>query len=149
MTSLPRTAAELMTEHLFSVRDDETLHKAAALLARAGVSGAPVVDAHGVIVGVLTEHDLLVALAPALDGEAVSATTVAEAMSRALVTVGPDAPIQDLVDLLRSSGVRRVPVVRNGRPVGVVSRHDVVAALIAWDLEAWRRAADEPAGERC
>ena len=93
-----------------------------------GIAGAPVVDDHGNIIGMLSELDCLkVALTAGYHGE--MGGPVSEFMSADAVTVDAEMSIIDLAQQFLDSGFRRYPVVVDNRLVGQISRHDVLRAL--------------------
>jgi len=89
------------------------------LLTRHRISAAPVVDESGNVRGLVSEHDLL----------AKSGDTAAELMTTAVISISADCPVNDIRHLLVERRIRRVPVLQDGRLVGVVSRRDVVATM--------------------
>ena len=92
------------------------------------ISGAPVLDADGNLVGVLSEKDCLkVALTAGYEG--VPAGVVAEFMTANAVTVAPDMPILEIASRFLDSAVKRFPVVKSGKLVGQISRADVLRAI--------------------
>jgi len=120
-------ARDIMTKDVLTVRECDTLYDVARLLCDHKISGAPVVDADGRLVGVITEKDLL---NTALGGGARN-RKVAEAMSRHLIAFGPDADVDKLAMVVSERGVRRVPVVDDqGRVLGVVARRDIVRIIL-------------------
>jgi len=112
-------AHEIMTRQVISILSDATVEDAARLLARNRISGLPVVNAEGMLVGLVTEHDLI----------ARAGRLVSEIMSRSVITVSPDTEIEQVQHLLTNQRIRRVPVVENGRVVGIVSRSDLVRQI--------------------
>jgi len=140
---------DLMTRDVITVTPEMTLKDAAALLVRHRISGAPVVDGDGGIVGVLSEADVLVKesgerrrdgmlgwlLEP---GDAfrdkLAARTVGEAMTTPPLTIGPRAPAHKAATRMIEDGINRLPVVDDaGRIVGIVSRADLVRAFARSD----------------
>lgn len=113
------TAAEIMSSPVITVLVDADRAAIAEVLTRRKISATVVVDDVGAVVGVVSEHDLL----------AKSGTTAGELMSTAVISVSPDCPVSDLRHLLVERRIRRVPVLRDGRLVGIVSRGDVVAMM--------------------
>lgn len=92
------------------------------------ISGAPVLDPDGNLVGVLSEKDCLkVALTAGYEG--VPAGVVAEYMTSNAVTVAPDMPILEIASRFLDSPVKRFPVVKSGKLVGQISRADVLRAI--------------------
>ena len=95
------------------------------LIANREISGLPVVDEDGHLVGIITEFALL---AMVYDQQ-VKNHTVAQHMTRELITVEADEPISRVADLCIVHRVRRLPVMKNGRLVGIIARRDVLKAL--------------------
>lgn len=92
------------------------------------IAGAPVVDDHGTLVGMLSEFDCLkVVLTAAYHGD--PGGPVSELMTRDVQTVDADMSIIDLAELFMKSGFRRYPVLKDNRLVGQISRKDVLRAL--------------------
>lgn len=112
-------AREIMTRNVISIGDDASVEDAARTLARNRISGMPVVNASGLLMGLVTEHDLI-----AKHGRKVS-----EIMSRGVITIGPDTDVDQVQHLLTNQRIRRVPVVEDGQVVGIVSRSDLVRQI--------------------
>ena len=92
------------------------------------IAGAPVVDDHGTLVGMLSEFDCLqVVLTAAYHGD--PGGPVSELMTKDVQTVDADMSIIDLAQLFMKSGFRRYPVLKDNRLVGQISRKDVLRAL--------------------
>jgi len=92
------------------------------------IAGAPVVDDHGTLVGMLSEFDCLkLVLTAAYHGD--PGGPVSELMTRDVQTVDADMSIIDLAELFMKSGFRRYPVLKDNRLVGQISRKDVLRAL--------------------
>lgn len=116
------TVSDMMTRHVTTVGVNAFLKDAANLMVTKEVSGLPVVDHDGRLAGVLTEHDLLdVVLTTEMAG-----AKVADRMTRELITVREDTPATEVADLFLTHGVRRFPVVADGKVVGIVSRRDLI-----------------------
>lgn len=113
------TAGEIMSSPVITVSGRATRAEIAVLLTRHRISAAPVVDESGNVRGLVSEHDLL----------AKSGDTAAELMSTAVISISVDCPVNDIRHLLVERRIRRVPVLQDGRLVGVVSRRDVVATM--------------------
>ncbi len=113
------TARDIMSRDLITVLPTATFQELVEVLANHRISGVPVVDQAGNLVGVATEADVL----------ARSGATVADIMTRKVLTVAEDAPIDDIGRMLMRQTIRRVPVVRGGAVVGIVSREDVIRAM--------------------
>jgi CBS domain-containing protein len=149
---------DLMTSEVVAVTPDTTLRDAASVLVERRISGVPVVDDANSVVGVLSEADILVKAGGAaarnrLLGwlfepdvaveDKIRAETVAEAMSAPALTIASHRPVHEAAKLMISESVNRLPVVDDGRLVGIVTRADVVRAFTRSDAEI----ADEIAGE--
>ncbi|MET7765469.1 CBS domain-containing protein [Streptomyces sp. NPDC005336] len=121
---MPRYVKDVMTRAVISVRPDASLVEAAQLM-RAQDIGDVIVALDGDLLGVLTDRDItLRAVAEGVDPLAVSCHAVCTADP---VTIGPDEEVAEAVALMRQHGVRRLPVVEAGRPLGIVSLGDVTA----------------------
>lgn len=119
------TAEQIMTPNVVTIGPESTIHEAIQLLLDRGISGLPVVDEQGALVGVITEYGLL---AIAYD-QGVTHQTVAHHMTRELIMVEADTPVNRVADQFIVNRVRRLPVVKEGRLVGLISRIDVLRAL--------------------
>ncbi len=117
----PRTAGEIMTRDVLTARPDLPTEEFAALLAFHNVSGMPVLDAAGALVGIASEADVI----------GKRGATVGEIMTPEVVTVGEDTPLERIAALMAQRRIKRVPVVADGALVGMVSRADIVRALAA------------------
>jgi CBS domain-containing protein len=118
--ALPVTAADVMSPKPFTFHPETSVHEAAQILSEHRISGAPVVDAEGSIVGIVSEYDLI----------ARSGTTVREVMTRDVVTVPETAAIDRVRAVLVTQRLKRVPVVNlSGKLVGLISRADLVREL--------------------
>jgi CBS domain-containing protein len=133
-----------MTEDPLVLLDDLPVRTAALLLFHLEVSGAPVVRADGQLVGVLSERDLLEkeALPPDRLGKQGmtaarrrDALTVGEACTRPAVTTVPDVPLRDAARTMVRKGISRLVVVDGSRVAGILTRHDVLQALLRTDAE--------------
>jgi CBS domain-containing protein len=112
-------ARDIMTRHVYTTSPDEPVRNAARVLAERHISGMPVMDAAGVIIGMLTEADII-----GKQGERVH-----DIMSREIISVSEETPVDEIARLLSQRKIKRVPVLTNGRLVGLVSRADIVAAV--------------------
>lgn len=120
---------DYMATRLLTFSPDTEVMSAVHQLVKSGHSGAPVVDAQGKLVGMLSERDCLkIALVAAQD--TCIAGPVSQFMSREISTVNSDLSITQLASLfLNNTHFRRYPVVDNGKLVGQVSRTDVLRAI--------------------
>lgn len=143
-------AKEVMTEEVVSIGINESVFDAAELLLGANVSAAPVINDKGAVVGIVSEADLIRRteidttakkswLVRLLDSETsaardfvgANARRVADVMTREVVTATEDASLRELVELMERHQIKRVPIVRDGILVGVVSRSDLLRALLS------------------
>lgn len=90
-------------------------------------SGLPVVDAQGAVVGVVTEFDLLKAVQEGKDLQTVKAE---EIMGKPPVCVGEDDPLEAVIATMTTHNIIRVPVVRDGKLVGIIARADILSRMI-------------------
>lgn len=143
--------SEVMTTDLVTVTPETALRDAAQLMLERGVSGLPVVDADGLLVGIVTEADFVDeeaahawayrrSLLDPLFGRGTSALTsaqvVADVMSRNVATVRPDLSLAAAARLMATRRVKRLPVMDDdGHLVGIVSRADVMKAFVREDHE--------------
>ena len=120
-----RTVIQSMTQrHVVSLGPVASVHEAACVMTRANVGSVLVIDASGTMLGILTERDLMTrVLAKALDP---AATAVSKVMTRHPQCIGPDARVADAVLIMIERGFRHLPVVAEGRILGVFSVRDAL-----------------------
>lgn len=144
------TAGDVMTRDVAVVHPETSLIEAVKLMASRRISGMPVVDESGAIVGMLSEGDLVrwhegysakqmrwldmladgFALAPSfLEGIRAEQHKVKAVMHPGAVTVTEGVPAREIATLMHSKGIKRVPVLRDNTIVGIVARSDLVRAL--------------------
>ena len=115
------TAVEIMSTPVATVTPDTIIQQAVVLLEKERISGLPVVDRENRPVGMLTEFDLLRAIRNLqLQG------LVGDYMSTDVLAVDESTPLTELTDLMLEKRIRRVPVLREGHVVGIISRRDLV-----------------------
>ena len=115
------TAGGIMTTDVVWVRPDTTIQEAVDLFELEQVSGLPVLDDQHGLLGVITEYDLLQSISTLqLNGK------VADFMTTDVTTVSGDVSLVELAEIFRSTRVRRLPVVSDGKLLGVVSRRDLL-----------------------
>ena len=113
---------EVMTENPSTVEASANLREAAELMAKEDIGDVLVVE-NDELQGIVTDRDIVVkAIAK---GNEPDDTSVREVATTDVATVGPDDGIDDAVKILREHDVRRVPVVEDGKPVGIVSLGDL------------------------
>lgn len=119
------TAEQVMTTNVVTIDPNATIHEAIELLISRKISGLPVIDHDNRLVGILTEFALL---ALAYDHE-IAHQTVEQHMTKDVLTVQANTPVNKIADQRIVHRVRRLPVVQGDRLVGMVSRRDVLKAL--------------------
>jgi CBS domain-containing protein len=135
MRSADVTVGELMTRSPVVVSEDDTLTSVADLLAGFEITGLPVVDRDGRLVGVISQTDL-VRLRAATPWRGWGGLLVRDLMSTPPKTVSESATIGEVAGLLTSEHVHRLVVVdRLGEPIGIVSGGDLVREIVASDEE--------------
>jgi CBS-domain-containing membrane protein len=134
--------AEIMSRPVITVTPETGIKTAAGLLVQHGISALPVVDAKGELVGIVSEADLLPietrpdprSQATPLPPTAGSAPqSVAEVMTRRVLTVPADCEVSQVARILLEADFRRVPVVTDRKVVGIVSRRDLVKLIATRD----------------
>jgi len=120
-------ASDVMTRPVVSARPKASARDVVLQLTTGLYSGMPVTEEDGKIVGIITELDLLSAVA---DGKELAKTTAEDIMSRDVVTVNPGTPVTEIIPIMQARNLIRVPVVKGGKLVGIVSRSDILRALI-------------------
>ncbi len=120
-------ARDIMTRTVITATEDMPLTEVISLLLRWHISGLPVLDGEGRVIGIISEHDLVNL---AMDGNAED-TTVGEIMTREVVSFHPDDPIADIARCFSERRLRRVPIVEeDGKLVGIISRRDILRELL-------------------
>jgi CBS domain-containing protein len=154
--------ADVMTRNVVSVRSDTPLKDVAAVMVGRGISGVPVVDEAGVVLGVVSEADFVIKergaagvrhrLLAGIFGESkrtqaelakIEATTAGEAMTSPAISVDATDTLQWAAEQMAGRRINRLPVVENGVLVGIVTRADVVRAFVRTDAELERLVRDE------
>jgi CBS domain-containing protein len=107
---------EVMTTRVITVTENDTKQQAARLLSQHRISGLPVVNADNVVVGVVTEYDVISKEGP----------TVREIMTRGIISVTPDTDLDEVRYILVHERIKRLPVIDKGRLLGIISRADLV-----------------------
>ncbi len=148
---MPLTAASIMTRDVVTARPEDSVAKVAKLLSDHEISALPVCDEQGRLLGMLSEGDLMrpfgrenalkrawwlnllaegTDLAPAfVDYVRLDHRMARDLMISPVITAQDDTTVPELADLLARHRIKRVPIVQDGKLVGIVSRADVVRAL--------------------
>jgi CBS domain-containing protein len=149
---------DAMTGEVVTVSPDTLVKDAAAVLASANISGLPVVD-EGNVVGVISEADIVARttgsraspslLAQLFGRKAVpqdaESTRTGDAMSSPAITIAPGRPVAEAARMMIEQRVNRLPVIDDGRLVGIVTRADLVRAFVRPDEELEREIRDDVA----
>jgi CBS domain-containing protein len=125
------TAREVMTSEVVTVHPSMNITELARLLGDRRISGVPVVDVKGALIGIVSEADIL--------SRKPGHETVRSIMTTDVVAVSESESVQEIACLLSMKRINRVPVVRDRKVVGIVSRTDIVKALAGlprWAAEA-------------
>ena len=148
---MPMNAADIMTRRVIAARPDDTVAEVARLLATSGISAVPVCDPDGQLLGMISEGDLLQPFGQehalhrswwlSLLAQGVDAVDAfreyvqmdrrraRDLMKSPVITVSADARLAEIAHLLMHHRVKRLPVVRAGKLVGIVSRADLISAV--------------------
>ena len=147
------TAKDVMSTEVITTSPDTDISQAARLLLERHINGIPVVDSEMRVVGILCQSDLIAqqkkvslpSLFTLLDGfisfsstknldkefQKIAALKVSEAMTSDPVLVSPDTSIEDVATLMVNRGFHTIPVVQDGRLVGVIGKEDVLKTIIS------------------
>ena len=151
---MPKTVADAMSRDPIIVRPETPLNEAVQILAERRISGLPVVDDAGQVVGIISETDLMwqqTGVTPPAyimfldsviflknpteyerDLHKALGQTVGEVMSRDPITISPDKPLKEAAQLMHDRDVRRLPVLDDqGQVIGILTRGDIVRAMAA------------------
>lgn len=121
------TIAEIMTPDVLTTTVDRPIEEVARGLRTRGFGALPVIDENGMLVGIVSEFDII----------SKRGHTVGEVMTKGAITVDDEMSADQVTALMGAHGIRRVPVVREGRLVGIVSRSDLLRLymLARWDCD--------------
>jgi CBS-domain-containing membrane protein len=136
-------ASEFMNTRVISVRQGATLKEAASLMLQHGINGLPVVDPNGTVQGMIGIRDVLRVPWPKWNERLVNRwdrleeksrqlaeTTVDQVMSWPVISVSPDTDIIEVVSMMANQGLHPIPVMDEGRMLGIISRADVVKRML-------------------
>jgi CBS domain-containing protein len=157
-------AKDIMTRSVVSIGPEATVLQAARLMLQQHISGLPVIDRAGKLVGVLSEGDFLrrsetgtarrrsrwleFLMGPgriAADYIHSHGNNVSEVMTKDVKTVDENATVEDIVQLMEKHRIKRVPVLRGGRVVGIVTRSNLLQAMVSLARSAPPTAPDDSA----
>jgi CBS domain-containing protein len=118
---------ELMTPDPEHLSADDTLVTAAKLMRDADVGSLPICDADGQVTGIVTDRDIVVKCIA--DGGDPTTATAGSIASEMVYTVGPDDQIENALSVMEDHQVRRLPIVENGKLVGMLAQADVARTM--------------------
>lgn len=148
-------AKDIMTREVITIGPEESIQKAADLMLDNKISGIPVVDDKDYLLGVISEKDLMLRAGELKvpfyltlfdsiiflenpirfnnDIKKFTASQVKDAMTKKILFVEENTPVSEIVELMRDRKINRVPVLRNGKVLGIVSRNDILKTLVKND----------------
>lgn len=118
---------DVMTRDVITFKAETPVHEVAETLSRRHITGAPVLDGEGYVVGIVSEVDVF----------AKSGATARDIMSPNVITVGEDTSLEEVATIMAGERIRRLPVLAAGRLVGLISRSDVLDFFVLshWTCE--------------
>jgi len=147
-----KTAADIMTRNVITVTAATSVRELAKVLTENMISGAPVTNEQGELIGVVTESDLIdqnkkihiptvVSILDSfiflespdrLDQEMrkIAGATVADICSTDIVSVPPDTPLDELATIMSEQAIHTLPVVDDGKLIGVIGKRDIIKAIV-------------------
>lgn len=148
-------AKDIMTHEVITVKPDTTIEDAARLLVDNKISGIPVIDEDGRILGIVTEKDLMIKASELKVPFYITffdsiiflenpirfnnnlkkyfASQVKDVMTTRVVTVDEDTPVSEVARLMQTERVNRVPVLKDGIITGIITRNDILKSLVRKD----------------
>ena len=143
-------ANQVMSRDVVTIPENASVYEAAFTLLNANISAAPVVDANGIVIGIVSESDLMrrpeIGTVPrrtlfdcliadetvlARDYIRSHSRRVTDVMTRKVVTANAHTRLKEIARLMSEHGIKRIPIVLEGRPIGIVSRANLLQGLIA------------------
>ena len=143
-------AKEIMTKEVITVQEDTTIHEMAQILVQNKISGVPVVDAQGRLIGIVTENDLInknkklhiptvlrlfdayIPLGTSkleTDIKRMAAITVGDILTKEVVSVNEDTPVEEIATIMSEKNIHLLPVLRDGILVGIIGKRDLIKAV--------------------
>lgn len=145
-------ASEIMTQKVVTAPPDATVSRLARLMAENGISAVPICDRHGTLLGMVSEGDLIPALGEQrarhrawwlealaegtdlssefLDYLRLGNRPAEQFMRRGVITATERSSVTEIADLMSRHHIKRIPIVRAGKLVGIVSRADLIRAIV-------------------
>lgn len=141
-------AEDIMTDGVEVVKPDMNVSQVAHLMLRKRISGYPIVDDDGAVVGIVTLTDLFILMNKMSKTTIVSADDqsdalckriaecknmpIADIMSKTVITIAPETTIAEIIDAVVKWGVHTFPVMKDGKLIGIVGRHDILNATYVY-----------------
>ncbi len=120
-------ALDVMNTPIIAASTTASAHEVALYMLLGGFSGVPIAEKDGSLVGIVTELDLIRALRA---GKSLPHICASEIMTHNVVTVDVSTSVEEIMEILDSERILRVPVLKNGAMVGIVSRPDLLRAVV-------------------
>ena len=120
-------AEDIMNTPIVAASSNASAREVAVYMLLGGFSGVPIAEPDGSLVGIVTELDLIRALRA---GKVLETVRVSEIMTRDVLTVEVSTSVEEIMEILDSERILRVPVMKNGTVVGIVSRPDVIRSAV-------------------
>jgi len=120
-------ASQLMEADVVACRPENTWKQISDLMLHGGFGDIPIIDKDKTLLGIVTEHDLLKVL---MEGKDVKDITAGDIMTKNIVSVSEATNSVEIINILETKHLIRVPVVENGKLVGIVARRDVLFSFI-------------------
>jgi CBS domain-containing protein len=128
-------AEQFMQDVVSYYRVEDTGDKLAGAITEGGFGSVPILANDGKVIGIVSEFDLLGAIT---DGKELSQVTAGEIMTKDISSVNPDTPVLEVIQLLQSKHLIRIPVVvANGSLVGIVARRDILLGYLRATKPIW------------
>ncbi len=124
MSEEPLRVEDVMTTDVVTVSPDERVDRVVSLMLENNIGSVVVVGSKKNVLGILTERDLIKKVLA--KGRSPREVTVKEIMSRPVVTVSPEDTVETAARLMQSRGIGHLPVVKNGRVVGILAEGDII-----------------------
>src|SRR5437763_15490058 len=125
-------ARDIMMRKVYTISLEASVQEVAQLLSGKGISGVPVIDKAGKMIGIVTEADIIAKVDR-------TGLRVADIMSPEIIVVGEETPVGEIALLLTERRIKRVPVMQTGKLLGIVCRADIVQAVAQGQLSITHR----------
>lgn len=132
------TAADCMTRQLTTFKPSQPIGEVALILMKKNLSGGPVVDEAGRLIGIISEGDCLKEVVGGKYSNSPNeGSVVSDHMAREVITIHPEMNILEVAQKFLNTRVRRFPVLKNGELVGQISQRDVLRAVSSLQNTTW------------